>query len=262
MKHGIVYRTKQIVHRWWGYFDYRRCLLDPQFRANLARLRTFQDRHRGQRCFIIGNGPSLKQTDLSLLQDEYTFGLNRIYLLFDEMGFSTKYYISINRLVLEQFAGEIAAQVPCPRFTSWEHRDIVRTLPDMHFVYRHNAASFSRDVTRGVWGGTTVTYVAMQLAFYMGFQKVILIGVDHSFATKGKAHTTVISEGGDPNHFDPSYFGKGVRWQLPDLDTSEFAYGLARKNYKDAGREIVDATIGGQLQVFEKIDFYSLFDRI
>ena len=37
--------------------------------------------HRGQRCFIVGNGPSLNQTDLSLLRGEYTFTTNRAYLI-------------------------------------------------------------------------------------------------------------------------------------------------------------------------------------
>ncbi len=37
--------------------------------------------HHGQRCFIIGNGPSLQRTDLTKLKDEFTFGMNRIYLV-------------------------------------------------------------------------------------------------------------------------------------------------------------------------------------
>lgn len=259
MKTDIIYWSKQRVHAVRSFFDHRRVLRNPDFQANLERLEAMKDRHRGERCFIIGNGPSLKKTDLSLLRDEFTFGLNRIYLLFDQLGFSTKYYVSINRLVLEQFADEIASNVPCPKFTSWENRDLVGTIPEMHFFYRHNRANFHRDITEGVWGGATVTYVAMQIAFHMGFEQVILIGVDHSFATKGRPHKTVISDGGDPNHFDPKYFGKGIQWQLPDLETSEFAYGLARRSFEDAGREIVDATIEGKLQVFTKVDYLSLF---
>jgi hypothetical protein len=259
MKTDIIYWSKQQVHAVRSFFDYRLVLRNPSFQANLERLEAMKDRHRGERCFIIGNGPSLKETDLSLLRDEFTFGLNRIYLLFDQLGFSTKYYVSINRLVLEQFAAEIASNVPCPKFTSWENRDLVSAIPEMHFFYRHNRTSFHRDITKGVWGGATVTYVAMQIAFHMGFEQAILIGVDHSFATKGKPHKTVVSDGGDPNHFDSKYFGKGIRWQLPDLETSEFAYGLARENFEDAGREIVDATIGGKLQVFPKVDYLSLF---
>jgi hypothetical protein len=99
----------------------------------------------------------------------------------------------------------------------------------------------------------------MQLAFYLGFEQVILIGVDHSFKTKGTPNKTVVSEGNDESHFDSRYFGKGFRWQLPDLDTSEQAYLRARKNYEKAGRQILDATVGGQLTVFPKVDFDEFF---
>ena len=94
----------------------------------------------------------------------------------------------------------------------------------------------------------------------MGFHEVILIGVDHSFSTTGKPHKVVESSGDDPNHFAPNYFGKGIRWQLPDLETSEFAYRLALKNFESAGRVIRDATIGGKLQVFRKINYEALWE--
>jgi hypothetical protein len=71
----------------------------------------------------------------------------------------------------------------------------------------------------------------------------------------------VVSEGEDPNHFDPRYFGKGFRWQLPDLETSEIAYRMARRAYEQAGRRVLDATIGGKLTVFPKVEYGSLFHR-
>jgi hypothetical protein len=99
----------------------------------------------------------------------------------------------------------------------------------------------------------------MQIAYYLGFGKVILIGVDHSFATKGSPNTQVVSQSDDPNHFDPQYFGKGFRWQLPDLENSELAYRIAKCQFERDNREIVDATIGGRLQVFPKVDYRTLF---
>ena len=92
----------------------------------------------------------------------------------------------------------------------------------------------------------------------MGFEQVILIGVDHSFKTTGAPNTTVVSQGDDPNHFDAQYFGKGFRWQLPDLETSERAYQMARQAYEGAGRQVLDATIDGKLTVFQKIDYNTL----
>jgi hypothetical protein len=114
-------------------------------------------------------------------------------------------------------------------------------------------------VITGIWEGATVTYVAMQLAYFMGFTTVILIGVDHSFKTQGPAHRLVVSEGADENHFHPEYFGKGVRWQLPDLETSERAYMKARAAFEADGRKVLDATVGGKLTVFEKIPYTGLF---
>ncbi|MCK5647224.1 MAG: hypothetical protein KAH97_10610, partial [Anaerolineales bacterium] len=67
-------------------------------------------------------------------------------------------------------------------------------------------------------------------------------------------------QGDDPNHFAPEYFGKGISWQLPDLEASEFAYEMARQAYDRAGRRILDATIGGNLNVFPKVDYLKLFN--
>jgi hypothetical protein len=234
--------------------------LHPWRRTSRSRMRAMYNIHQGQRCFIIGNGPSLKQIDLSKLQGEFTFGLNRIYLLFPELGFNTSYFVSINDLVIEQCAQEIAA-LPIPKFLAWHsNRHFQRFPDDLVFLYTtYTGAGFAYDMTRRVWEGATVTNVALQLAFYMGFRQVILVGVDHNFTDKGKANQTVVSGGDDPNHFSPAYFGKGFRWQLPDLDTSEIGYSLAHKAYHRAGREILDATAGGKLMIFPKVDYKTLF---
>jgi hypothetical protein len=120
-------------------------------------------------------------------------------------------------------------------------------------------ATFSGDVSDRVFEGSTVTYVAMQLAFHMGFNEVILVGVDHSFSTKGRPNETVISAGDDPDHFSNQYFGKGFRWQLPDLEASEQAYQLAEHAFIESGRRILDATVDGQLEVFPKLKLEDLF---
>ncbi len=232
----------------------------PWRRDTIQRLAKLKDAHRGERCFIMGNGPSLKQTDLSRLQNEYTMGMNRIYMAFPEMGFKPTYFLSVNDLVVEQCAEDIQG-LDMPRFVSWRTRKWLKPEENLFFLYTtYTGPKFAHDIRRRVWEGATVTFVALQLAYYLGFQQVILIGVDHSFATKGKPNTTVVSEGDDPNHFNPGYFGKGFRWQLPDLDTSERGYLLAKQHFEAAGREVVDATIGGKLQVFRKVNYDTLFD--
>ena len=77
---------------------------NPVWMESVQRVRAYRNKHEGRRCFILGTGPSLKKTDLSLLKNEFTFGLNRIYLLFDELKFNTTYYVAVNNLVIEQCA--------------------------------------------------------------------------------------------------------------------------------------------------------------
>ncbi|HLA97021.1 MAG TPA: 6-hydroxymethylpterin diphosphokinase MptE-like protein [Anaerolineales bacterium] len=231
----------------------------PWRRASVRLLGDLKDIHRGQRAFIIGNGPSLKQTDLARLQDEFTFGMNRFYMLFPELGFSSTYFLTVNSLVIEQCAEDIR-RLPVPKFLSWRSRSLIQPTEDTIFLHTTYAgAKFASDARGRLWEGATVTYVALQLAFHMGFDQVILIGVDHSFVTQGVPNTTVVSQGDDPDHFHANYFGKGFRWQLPDLETSEQAYRMARQAYQRRGRQVLDATISGNLTVFPKVEYNSLF---
>lgn len=106
-----------------------------------------------------------------------------------------------------------------------------------------------------------MTFLALQVAYYMGFQQVVLIGVDHNFVDKGTPNRAVTRTAEtDENHFHPDYFPKGSRWQLPDLLRSEEAYRLALEAYQADGREIVDATVGGALEVFDKADYGDLVE--
>jgi hypothetical protein len=231
----------------------------PWRRDSIERLAALKDIHRGKRCFIIGNGPSLKQTDLSRLKGEYTLGQNRIYLAFPELGFSTSYYLSVNDLVIEQCAAEIQ-QLTMPRFVSWRARRWLKPQENLYFIHTtYTGEKFARDIRKRVWEGGTVTYTSLQVAYFLGFSQVILVGVDHNYVTQGKPNATVVSQGTDPNHFHPDYFGKGFRWQLPDLLQWEEAYRLARRTFEADGRTVVDATVGGKLRVFERVDFDTLF---
>lgn len=269
----LVYRIKPYVPKgiwrllaapyWWWYNRAQHQLagfFTRKRRDSIHAIQAYSDRHKGKRCFILGNGPSLQITNLGLLKNEYTFGMNRIYLHFPDMGFQTSYYVAVNTLVIDQCANEIMA-LDLPRFVSWRGRKWLRHDADVMFLDTDytDPPTFSTDVTGRVYEGSTVTYVALQLAYYMGFKEAILIGVDHSFVTKGTPNVTVVSDGEDPNHFSKEYFGKGFRWQLPDLEASEQAYIMAREAFESSGRRVLDATIGGKLTIFPKVDYGDLF---
>jgi glycosyltransferase involved in cell wall biosynthesis/tetratricopeptide (TPR) repeat protein/SAM-dependent methyltransferase len=228
--------------------------LESVLASSNERLAQYKDKHRGQRCVIIGNGPSLNRMDLSFLKHEITFGLNRIYLLADKWNFTPTYYVSVNSLVIEQSAEEIL-KIPAPRFLGCNGLPYIQDPSQAIFLRSLPKWFFAKDPRNGICEGYTVTYVALQLAYFMGFSEAVLIGVDHHFATAGQPNQEVVSSGDDPNHFHPDYFGKGVRWHLPDLQNSEVAYRLAKQAFEADGRRILDATVNGRLTVFPKVDY-------
>jgi hypothetical protein len=257
---------RPISEAWDGFqrsLQFPSAYLHPWRRKSITKLNTIKDKYSGERCFIIGNGPSLKVTDVSKLQNEFTFGMNRIYLAFENWGFQTSFLVCINSLVIEQVYQDFH-RLSMPKFFSWRSRKLLypsgQPDEDTHFLFTtYTGPHFSPNAASRMWEGATVTFACLQLAFHMGFQEAILIGVDHSFAAKGLPNTTIESQGDDQSHFDTKYFGKDFRWQLPDLDTSERGYWLARQAFEQDGRKVIDATIGGKLQVFPKTDYESLF---
>ena len=241
---------------------YRRAKFAPKLRAYLGApsgleqteriLGPLRNAYLGKRVVLMGNGPSLAGTDWSLLADEYTIGLNRIYLLHEKMGFCPSFYVCVNALVIDQFAADILA-IPSVKLIDWEAASKLSRPPaDVACIPSVPTHRFRSDISRGWHTGGTVTFPAMQLAYYLGFRQVLLIGVDHRFASKGPPDQVVESSGADPNHFHPDYFGNGVKWQLPDLDESERSYVMARTAFEADGREILDCTVGGELRVFPK----------
>ncbi len=240
-------------------FEYPQARLHPWRADSIQKLERLRDSHKGERCVIIGNGPSLKNTDLQKLRNTFSIGMNRFYMAFNDLGFTTSILLTVNNLVIEQCADDLR-NLPIPTFVSWRGRQYIHPAPNLHYLYTsYIKPRFSGDATGRLWEGATVTFVAMQLAYFMGFKQVILIGVDHNFTTTGTPNTTVISTGDDPNHFHPGYFGKGFRWQLPDLETSEISYRMAKNAYEKDGREILDATVGGKLTVFPKADYETIW---
>lgn len=220
------------------------------------RLHKFKDIHKGESCFIIGNGPSLNKMDLSPLKDKkiYTFGLNKIYLIFEKVELDLNYHVAVNPLVIQQSAKQFES-LRCPSFLSMRPaHDVVAKTDNIYKICTGAPFSFQTDASGILCEGYTVTYVAMQLAFYMGFSNVFLIGVDHRFSAQGAPNEEQRLTGDDPNHFAPNYFG-GQNWNLPDLEGSEIAYRLAKFYFERDGRHLYDATVDGNLQIFPKISY-------
>jgi hypothetical protein len=207
--------------------------------------------HLNQKAVIVCNGPSLLKSDLSLLEGTYTFGLNKINLLFRQSSFRPSSIVAVNELVLEQNAS-FFNETKLPLFLSHKGRRHIPLRDNISFLHVLHGERFAQDVSLSVNDGATVTFAALQLAFHFGFRRVALIGCDHNFAVKGPSNLTVKGEGEDKSHFDPHYFGHGVAWQLPDLEASEESYRLAQRVFDAFGGEVVNCTEGGCLEIFRR----------
>lgn len=238
------------------YNKLRDRLLVSYWKKVLApKLESFRNIHEGEDCFIIGNGPSLNKMDLTLLNDFYTFGLNKIFLIFDRQPLKLSYHVAVNSLVIKQ-SKEVFKKLNCVSFLAmvpkWQYKIASDTSYSLGDIVGNSL--FYKDLTMGVNKGYTVTYVAMQIAYFMGFKRVFLIGVDHNFVQQGHPNEKQVMGSSDPNHFDPNYF-KGQEWHLADLEHSEIFYTIAKYMFERDGRQIFDATLDGKLSIYEKIPF-------
>jgi hypothetical protein len=232
---------------------------DPAGRSARRALAELRDSHRGQRCVILGNGPSLNGFDVARLGGAATFCTNRGYLLWEGSGRSPNFYVAVNPLMVEQFADEIAAQA-CPVFVPWILRKHLADAPNAIFTELRIEQRFLTDALQGLAPCGTVTIAALQLAYHLGFSEAVLIGVDHRYETAGSPHSEVLQSGEDPNHFRADYFGEGTVWNAPDLAQSERGYRMAAATFAANGRRIINATPGSALEVFERGELEDLLD--
>ncbi len=249
-------------HEFWQFY--------ARMQPTVAGMRSFKDIGKKRRCFIMGGGPSLRLCDPSMLCNEVTFGVNGVFLIEDWLGFLPTYYVVEDNLVVEDRKEQIGKMKGPHKFYSKAYRNVItdegtRTLLNVIYDYSSYPGfpEFGPNASKSLWVGGTVTYLCLQIAYYMGFEKVYLIGMDHSYKkpedvlVNGNEWT---SRSDDPNHFHPDYFGKGKRWHDPRPDRMELAYKRAKQFYEADEREILNATVGGKLEVFDRVNYDDLFN--
>lgn len=234
------------------------------------RLKEFHNRFYGERCFIIGNGPSLKIEDLEKIQDEYSFASNAILSLFDKTIWRPTFYTCIDTEALKFFSEDVFSFDIRYIFLSYackNHLSNKATLDNLYFVYpkvpfKVNMAEsvnpfVSEDISKYVSEGKTITFINIQLAIYMGFKEIYLIGVDHKYGKIIHRNGKIENNNEQDYAKDIKDYGMGI--QL--IESTTEAYMVANEYCEKNGIKIRNATRGGKLEVFERVDFDSLFPR-
>lgn len=224
-------------------------------KTNKNFISNLKNQYKGERLVLIANGPSLKDMDLSVLKNQYTMCMNRFYIYFDKIDFIPNFLVCVEDTVLTQFSEDFNNLNMDYKFVNWRQHN---NITNAHYLKESYALNpfFQTDLTKPTHFGGTVTFACLQLAYFLGFEEVVIIGMDHSFKEKGRASTVEIRNyDKDESHFDPNYFPKGMKWVLPDLEKSEKGYKIANEFYKANNRKIYDATVNGKCTIFEKKDF-------
>lgn len=256
----LVYKWCLMFVRDYGKHYYRKLDRDGRYSEALRRLKNSK---KGKRCFIIGNGPSLKVEDLEKLTQEDCFGSNRIYKIFPQTKWRPLYYTTVDWRGLDN--DEVNALDTPYLFVGdyfWRKHRVTRDRVYVFYGHRLldtklSSFRFSSDITKEVYLAATVTYANIQIAAYMGYSEIYLLGMDHTYAyVRDQKGGVVRNEKVASSHFfqdnDPSK-------NYGDMDGMTNAY-IAAKQYADEhGICIYNATRGGALEVFPRVEFDQLF---
>lgn len=240
------------VDRWWAHQQRGR------LHDHVNKLAAERD---SDTCVIAGNGPSLNRTDLTLLKGQPLFISNFAFTHPTLIRHATHLAI-VNHLVAEQrsdvleaFYQDLPTTAPALQsiFAPTHLGYALPQSPANQFVDQLGTPAFQSDIRFGASCQSTVTYFLLQLAYAIGYRRVLLIGVDNRYQQPAAASegTRLHQEGPDPNHFSPSYF-QGRDWHAADTDRMAAVFELARRAYEADQREIVDCTLDGALTVFPK----------
>jgi FkbM family methyltransferase len=250
----------------------------PTIGSENRRWEFLKNKYHGERIFIVGNGPSLNNTSLNKLEGEYTFGVNRIYLLFNKIDWQPTFYTINDWEVAPDNAQEIKALEDMIFFFPKRFKGLFKSNDTTYWYNsrhpRFKGDDFSYDLTDGAVMGGSVLTLAIQIAYYLGFEPIYLIGVDVDYkildtveqsGTKrfanGNLQFLKSTQDDDPNHFDPRYFGKGRRWHNPNIECMIEGFKVCREAIERKGGHIYNATVGGKLEVMERVDFNSIFEQ-
>lgn len=231
-------------------------------RNTTPELEALKDCHAGQRAWILGNGPSVRLDDLARIpQRDITFCFNRFYLSYDEHPLREDYVVSADTLMIEDFGQEMI-DISTGRPLFCMKAAAVADLRGDFVLLTPGGATvpdFSFDPARYVSVGGSSVFVALQMAWHMGIREVVLYGMDYSFSaelTRDPRYPFPVSfdEG---NHFIKSY-RDAKPWCPPTWRDISAGFLNARIAFEMSGGRVVNATRGGRLETFERVDFDAL----
>lgn len=268
--------------------DYYQKVRLPELNYQLSResqkWRQQKNKYAGKRCFILGNGPSLKRQDLALLKNEITFVTNW-FVLSDEyekikptfhcicaheiFGGWTKnvdFNANLHALLKEKSQGTIKVFPFCFKSgvqeqSLFDNKEVAYLFyePPVQDVDQIKKINLDIANQKMLMGHTVITIFCLPMAFYLGFEEIYLLGCDCDYGVKNQGdkrsyfydsslHT---SEAPPADWLQQSWAADGPMIQ---------GYAIASHEFEKRGKKIFNATDGGKLEVFPRVSYGELFN--
>ncbi len=232
-------------------------------------IKKFQSKYEGKRCFLIGNGPSLTTDDLDMIHKngDITFAFNRIYNIFDDTLWRPDFYISQDEKMLAGCQNEVSKlDIPVkfiPIQMKWYYN--IQINDALYFNFKSQPENvttefcFSSDPSVEIYCENTAMYTAAQMAAYMGFSEIYFIGVDHHFHTSINNKGEIVVDNTVKDYFSDKYNEDKDNLYIPNTERSTLTYIAIKKHCDERNIKVFNATRGGKLEVFPRVDFDTLF---
>ena len=235
------------------------------------KLRSIKNTHKGERCFIVANGPSLTAEDLNILykNKEYTFGMNRIFKFFDKTEWIPTCYVCEDINIFNDCIDDINAIKSEMKFIPINHHffDNINVKDAYYFSPNYDRRkdfpnSFSTDISKQIDCLGTVTFTCINIAVYMGFSKIYLLGVDNNYQVIIDEDGNTVVDKDVKDYFCDDYDDDIKDIVVHDMGANIRAYRKAKCACDELGIKVFNATRVGKLEVFPRIDFDSLFEEV
>ena len=228
---------------------------------SFKKLKGLRNKYYGKRCFILATGPSLTVDDILLLKDEFTIGMNNICLLYDKVSWRADMLGVQDELVYKKIYPSLKESPENVYVTSEIRRDfsnskIFNQFPINSYYHQYDyrysdklSAKFSDNAFRIVYDSYSITFSLMQIAIYMGFKEIYLLGCDCNQAV-GKA-----------NHFIESGYVESEGKLATAADRCIFGHVEIKKFCDALGVRVYNATRGGALEVYPRVKLEEVLSK-
>lgn len=244
-------------------------LVELRVPGNRERLEALRATNNGKKCFVLGNGPSLRIEDLNLLHEKnvFCFASKGIFLTFSDTEWRPDVWGVSDAIYIKHHKGEISAlegfpKLVCAQSIIDEGIQIKDAIYYPHLQMHRTPQWFNADVTKGVHWWGTITCKLINFAVFMGFKEIYLLGVDHNYPivknedgsyrldTTQNSHFNVGKEYQTPQEMEE--MNRNISNFLDDIKYMDESYKSIRWYCEQLGVQIYNATRGGKLEAFER----------